>query len=166
MKTVSSPKLQRGVITIFISMIMLLLITLLITTAFTLSTTNLRAVGNVQVRDEAIAAAEKVIEDIILEDAALPAFQTPRPPVTVDVNRDGVDEYSVEIAVPVCVRATRANTLTTSSVTLPGFSAGDAWNTVWEISATATETTTGASVNVVHGVRYLMTEVEKNLVCA
>jgi len=166
MSTIALPMRQRGVITIFISMIMLLLITLLITTAFTLSTTNLRAVGNVQVRDEAIAAAQKVIEEIILEDAALPAFQTARPPVGVDVNRDGVDEYSVVVDAPICVRATRANTLTTSSVTLPGFSAGDAWNTVWEISAVATDATTGASVNVVQGVRYLMTEVEKNLVCA
>ena len=61
-----TPKNQSGVITIFISMIMLLLITLLITTAFTLSTTNLRAVGNIQARAEAISAAEKVIEEIII----------------------------------------------------------------------------------------------------
>ena len=157
---------QNGVITIFISMMMLLLITLLIVTAFTLSTTNLRAVGNLQTRQEALAAAEKIIEEVLLEDAAKPAFQNARLPRGVDVNRDGIDEYTVEIAVPICVRATRANAVTSSSVTLPGFSAGDAWNTVWEISATATELSSGARVNVVQGIRYLMTEVEKDKVCA
>ena len=165
MKTIHSTVKQRGAITIFISMIMLLLITLLIVNMFTLSTTNLRAVGNVQTRAEGQAAAEKIIEEINLEDAALAAFQTSRTE-TVDINQDGVAEFSVDVPPPVCVRATAANTTTSSSVTLPGFSAGGAWNTIWEITAVATEITTGTRVSVVHAVRYLMTDVEKNAVCA
>lgn len=165
MRMQSTPRRQRGVITIFIAMIMLILITLLVVTAFSLSTTNLRAVGNVQARDEAISAAQLVIEQIIVEDASLPAFQTARVQ-QVDINDDGTNDYTVNVPAPVCVRATRVNTLTSSSVTLPGFSAGDAWNTVWEINAIATEATTGASVSVIHAVRVLLTEVEKNAVCA
>lgn len=156
---------QRGVITIFIAMVMLLLITVLVATAFNLSTTNLRAVGNVQSRSEAIAAADLVIEQILAEDMSLPAFQSART-VYVDINDDTSNDYTVNVPAPVCVRATRVNTLTSSSVTLPGFSAGDAWNTVWEINAVATEATTGASVSVIHAVRVLLTEAEKNAVCA
>ena len=157
---------QQGVITIFVAMIMLLLITLLITTAFSISTTNLRAVGNVQSRDEAISSAQTVIEQVILEDPRLATFTSTRPEIrAVDFDGDTVDDYLVEIQVPVCVRATRATTTTASSVTLPGFSAGGAWNTVWEINAIATDAATGARVSVIHGVRYLMSNVDKNARC-
>ncbi len=166
MKHLRTSGRQQGLVTIAIAVIMLLLITLMVTTAFSLSTTNLRAVGNVQARQEAIASAHQVIEQVILEDAALTSFTSSKPTTTlVDINNDGTNDYSVVIQVPVCVRATRANVVTSSSVTLPGFSAGDAWNTIWEITAVSTEATTGASVTVVHGVRYLMTEVEKDDVC-
>ena len=158
---------QQGLVTIAIAVIMLLLITLMVTTSFSLSTTNLRAVGNVQARQEAIAAAHQVIERVILEDPRQASFTTSRPSTSlVDINNDGADDYSVVIQVPICVRATSAFTETSSSVTLPGFSAGDAWNTVWEITAVATEESTGASVTVVHGIRYLMTASEKDAVCA
>ena len=156
---------QRGVITIFIAMVMLLLVTLLVTTAFSLSTTNLRAVGNVQARDESISAAQVVIERIVAEEASLPAFQTARTE-QVDINDDGTDDYTVTVPPPVCVQATMVNALTSSSVTLQGFSAGDAWNTIWEINAVATEATTGASVSVIHAIRVLLTDAEKNAVCA
>ncbi len=167
MNRVGQLKRQQGLITIGVAMIMLLLITLMVITAVSLSTTNLRAVGNVQARNEAIAAANQVIEEIVeTEDAALPAFTDTKPiDFFVDINDDLTNDYTVNVRVPVCVRATRANTVTTSSVTLPGFSAGDAWNTVWEITAVATQESSGTSVTVVHGVRYLMTEVQKNLVC-
>ncbi|MDG1389364.1 MAG: hypothetical protein P8L70_10810 [Halioglobus sp.] len=165
MRNFSVSQRQRGVITIFISMIMLLLITLLIATAFRLSTTNLRAVGNVQTRSEAISAAENVIEQILVEDAGLSAFQTARTE-NVDINQDTVDDYLVTVPAPLCVRATRANVTTASSVTLPGFSASGAWNTVWEITAIATDVASGTSVSVVHAIRFLLTDTEKNAVCA
>lgn len=165
MTNVSTVRRQSGVITIFISMIMLLLITILVATAFRLSTTNLRAVGNVQTRSEAIAAAEKVIEQILVEDAGLSAFQAARTE-NVDINQDSVNDYLVAVPAPVCVRATRANVTTSSSVTLPGFSATGAWNTVWEITAIATDVASGTSVSVVHAIRFLLTDTEKNAVCA
>ena len=65
MKKIATLQRQHGIVTIFVSMILLLLITLMVITAYSLSTTNLRAVGNVQARDEAIAAANSIIEKTI-----------------------------------------------------------------------------------------------------
>lgn len=154
---------ESGVITIFVAMIMLLLVTLLITTAFSLSTTNLRAVGNVQARDEAIAAAETAIEQVIVLNTSTAAFAAART-YTIDMNRGG-NVYTVEVPAPVCVRAEQVNISSTSSVTLPGFSAGDAWNTIWEINAIATQPASGVRVSVVHGIKVLLTTTEKNAVC-
>jgi hypothetical protein len=134
---------QRGVITIFISMVMLTLITVMVITAYSLSTTNLRAVGNDP------------------NEAGLIDFP-------VRVNNDNISpeyEYLVDVAVPRCVRAYRANSLTVSSVTKPGMSASGAFNTIWELDAIATEAASGANVRVIHGVRILMDEVRKNQLC-
>ncbi|MEP6389102.1 MAG: hypothetical protein ABJ056_04175 [Halioglobus sp.] len=142
---------------------MLLLITLLITTAFSLSTTNLRAVGNVQSRDEAIAAADTAIEQVIVLNTSTAAFAAART-YTIDMNLGG-NIYNVEVPAPVCVRTEQVNIESTSSVTLPGFSAGDAWNTIWEINAIATQPATGVRVSVVQGIKVLLTTVEMNAVC-
>jgi len=166
MITVSTLHTQRGAITIFICMMMLLFITLMVTTAFSISKVNLQSVGNVQVRDEAISAAQTVIEQVV----GSPFTDDPPAAVLVDfpvdMNGDGVDDYLVNLVEPACVRATRANSATASSVTLPGMTSTDAWNTVWELDATATETASGASVRVRQGVRKLLSEAEKDLVCS
>jgi Tfp pilus assembly protein PilX len=153
---------QSGVITIFIAMIMLILITLLVVAAFSISTTNLRAVGNVQARDEAIAAAQNVIEQIMGEDIVL---SNARINDEVDINGDGVFDYLVNVPEPVCVRATQVSSLASSSVTLPGFSAVGAWNTVWEINAVATAVETGVRVSIVQAVRVLLDQTQKDLSC-
>ena len=64
MNRIALPRAQRGV-TLIIGLIMLVLITLMVTTAFMLSNTNLKAVGNMQFRDEAIAAANVATEDVL-----------------------------------------------------------------------------------------------------
>jgi Tfp pilus assembly protein PilX len=164
----TSPKMmqkQTGVITIFITMMMLLLVTVLVVTAYSLSTMNLRAVGNVQAREEAIAASNLAIETIV--DGG--ALFTDSPAATrsnIDINNDGTDDFVVDIAVPRCVRATRASSTTASSVTLPGMSSNSSWNTVWELDATATEATSGAEVRIQHGIRVLLSESRKNAVCS
>lgn len=162
MKIVRGPSRQQGVATIFVAMILLILITLLVTTAYSISTTNLKAAGNAQVRREAIAAANKQIWLV-----AGQTFWNPDDPRQgyIDINNDGIDEYDVLVAAPTCVRATEAKINTKSSVTLPGFSAVDAWNTIWELDATATEIASGTRVRVRHGVRVLMTEADKKLYC-
>jgi len=55
---------QRGA-TLVIGLIMLVLITLMMTSAFMLSSGNLRAVGNMQFRSEAMAAANLAIEQVL-----------------------------------------------------------------------------------------------------
>ena len=86
----SLPARQRGAVTIFLSLLMLLLITVLVTTAFTMSTTGLRSVGNMQARNEAIAAAQLVIET----ELGGPFYTTPAAlsGQTVDINNDGTTD--------------------------------------------------------------------------
>ncbi len=54
---------QQGA-ALLIGMIMLLLITLTVTAAFNLSSSNLKSVGNLQTRNEAVAAANRAIEEV------------------------------------------------------------------------------------------------------
>jgi hypothetical protein len=155
---------QQGAATIFVAMTLLILITLLVTTAYSISTINLKAVGNAQVRSEAIAAANKTLW-LVSAETFWNITPWPAEPDSIDINNDGVPEYDVLVVEPTCVRATKAAIASTSSVTLPGFSAVDAWNTIWELDATATEASSGTRVRVRHGVRVLMTEADKKLYC-
>jgi hypothetical protein len=157
---------QRGAITIFLSMMMLIFMTLMVITAYSLSSVSLQSVGNTQVRQEAVAAAQSILELVV----ASPFINDPANAVLVgegvDINGDDVDDYFVDLAEPVCVRYTRANSAVGASVTLPGMSAVDAWNTVWDLDATATDPVTGASVRVRQGVVKLLTDDQKNLLCS
>jgi type II secretory pathway component PulK len=97
---------QRGA-TLVVGLIMLVLITLMVTTAFMLSTGNLKSVGNMQFRGEALAAANRVIEQVLASpftDDPADAAQE----IEVDIDKDGKFDYTVVIAEPVCVRATIA----------------------------------------------------------
>ena len=154
---------QRGVVTIFVSMILLVLITLLVTTAYSLSTMNLRAVGNVQARKEATAAANAVIESTI--SLSFWEIATAQKGKIVDLNMDGVTDYLVDLEIPRCVRATKVASTTSASVTLPGMTSSTAWNTVWELDATATEATTGTRVRVLQGVRTILSTTFKEALC-
>jgi hypothetical protein len=161
--TVAGRRAQRGAIALFLSLIMLVMITGLVMTAFTMSTTGLRAVGNMQVRNEAVAAAQAVIE----AELSGPFYTTPvaLPDQPVDIDNDGTDDYEVDLAEPVCVLARQASEVLVSSVTLPGMSTASFWHTTWEFMATVTDPRSGASVTLVQGVRALLTEAEKNLSC-
>jgi Tfp pilus assembly protein PilX len=162
MQNQTTLRAQSGVVTIFVSMVLLVLITLLVITAHSLSTTNLRAVGNVQAREEAIAAANDIIERTIALD-----FWTITTASTdfVDINADGVDDYRVDLAIPRCVRATQIAGTAHASVTLPGMSAIDAWNTTWELEATVSEASTGARAQVLQGVRTILRTSLKDALC-
>lgn len=162
-RATASRSAQRGAITLFLSLIMLLLITVMVTTAFMMSTTGLRAVGNMQLRNEALAAAQAVIETQL----SAPFFTTPTALAdqTVDIDEDGDTDYEVDLAEPVCVRAAQASVTTVSSVTLPGMTTATAWHTTWEFIATVTEPRSGASVIVVQGVRALLSNSEKTTSC-
>jgi Tfp pilus assembly protein PilX len=127
---------QSGV-ALVVGLIMLGLITVVITTAFHLSTTNLRAVGNMQSKDESLAAANDAIERVIASDfqntSAAPA------PQKVDMDHNGSADYTATFAVPSCRSAVAVG--------------ADAYNTLWEINATVTDNKSGASINVKQGLR-------------
>jgi len=149
---------------LIIGMVLLVMVTLVVLSAFSMSSTNLKTVGNLQARDEAYAAASRAIEQVISS-----AFTTS--PVAqsfnVDLNNDGVTDYTVAVAAPVCVQATQeagGGTGFGSSAPL-GFSNPLNFQTVWNIEATVNDTATGASVRVHQGVRVLLSQVEKELVC-
>jgi hypothetical protein len=148
-----------------VGLIMLVLITLIVTTAFTLSTTNLKSVGNMQLRDEAIAAANVAVEQIVGVDFVLTPTAVPQP-VYVDIRTGEIsnvdpNDRSVYLVTfptaPVCVRASLATKTSRSSVTLPTtLSSSSQWNTVWDFDALSTNTASGASVHVRQGVRVLL----------
>lgn len=158
---------QRG-ITMIVTLIMVVLLTLLVITAYNLSSSNLKSVGNMQQRTESIAAANAAIEGQVATSFATSANLATFPKtVSIDIDANGDDDYRVVIARPVCVRATQAISDVHSSVTLgPGMSSSPFFNTIWDFDATVTELHgSGASVRLREGVRVLLSEADKNVVC-
>ena len=160
---------QRGA-TLVIGMIMLILVTLFVLAAINMSTTNLQVMGNEQARNEAIAAAQQVVEQISSRDFTTnPVAVT----ATVDVAGNGSTGYSVAVAPPQCLNsvpikltelsATNPNDIpcygsaASSAAGLPaGSGTGNSYcsGTQWDISATATDPTnnTGTTVTLHQGI--------------
>lgn len=161
MKSFASLGRQRGA-TLVMGLIMLTVITLMVISAFTLSSTNLKSVGNMQFRNDAIAAANKAIEQVVGS-----AFTTTKTiqEINVDLNNDGAVDYVVTIGIPVCVRASVGGGPVKSSITLPNMSSTGFWNTVWDIEATVTDVVSRASVKVHTAVRQLRTDMQKATEC-
>ena len=167
MNSAAFPHAQRGA-TLVVGLIMLVLITLMVTSAFMLSSINLKSVGNMQFRDEAVAAANKAIEQVLGSPfTAAPTEEE----INVDIDNDGNIDYVVAIDTPTCIRASQVG----GSAVLPGTgssvtlglppSAPPSFNTVWDIDATVTSVGTEAFVRVRQGVRVLLSQVQKNSVC-
>lgn len=149
---------QRGA-TLIVGLIMLVLITLVVSSAFMLSTTNLKAVGNMQHREEAIAAANAAIEGVISSDDIFfaPAAQTV-----------AVGDYTVNVAAPECLYAADVAVATSNDANpnvhsedasgkgtggVPGF-----LDTYWDIAATVQDGVTGARVTTHQGVKITLPE--------
>lgn len=153
---------QRGA-TLVIGLIMMVLITLVVVSAFTLSSSNLKSVRNVQVRDEAVAAANQAVERLISSPFTNSLGSLT---YTVDIDKDGVNDYTVAVTTPVCAQAKAATEAYPSDVELPvSMSTGRTWNTDWDIDATVTDTASGAAVRVRQGVRVLLSQVQKDSAC-
>jgi hypothetical protein len=164
---------QQGV-TLIIGMIMLILITLMVTTTFNLSSTNLKSVGNMQSRNESIAAANKAIEEVIgSRDGFRTGFSVvpSARDIKYDINNDGVDDYLVAVAAPVCIQSTEVAGSSSegacTSATLEGFSGCGTTNysTLWDIDATVTDAASGATVRVRQGMRVELTGDKKLNLC-
>jgi hypothetical protein len=114
-----------------------------------------------QFRDEAIAAANAAIEQIISSDfTTLPVSST----ILVDIDQDGSDDYSVAVQTPVCVQAVpiSGGVANLSGVT-SGVPSSTDYNSVWDIEARVNSTTTGAAVIIRQGVRKRLTEPQFNI---
>jgi len=146
---------QRGA-TLIVGLIMLVLITLVVSSAFMLSTTNLKSVANMQYRDEAIGAANAAIEQVISSDAI---FFAPAAQAIV------VGDYSVNVAAPVCLYAKEVATSSSNDANpnlhiegggggggggggVPGF-----LDTYWDIAATVDDPLSEARVVTHQGIK-------------
>jgi Tfp pilus assembly protein PilX len=157
---------EQGV-ALVVGLIMLVLITVMLLAALNIGTANFRAVSNMQFREEAISAANRAIEQVISSNfTAVPTAEE----IVVDVDNDGDNDYTVAIALPVCVSVAEAFFADPSSLSLPPtMTLASQWNTVWDIQATVMTgdglNVGGSSVVVRAGVRTLLSEAQKNIVC-
>ena len=148
---------QNGA-TLVVGLIMLVMITLLMVSAFTLSGDNLKAVGNMQYRNEVIAAANMAIEQTInLNYAAIDPANYPTT-VDIDIDQDNTVDYTVSIPAPVCIsgKPASADLLTLSGVNANIQNSND-FLTLWEIRADATSASSGASVIARQGINKRLT---------
>ena len=141
--------------TLVVGLIMLMSITLLMVSAFSLSGGNLKAVGNMQFRNEAIAAANMAIEQTInLNFAAINPSNYPET-IEIDIDQDNSIDYLVTIKAPQCIRSGLAPTSTQdedSSGVNSNLSNIVNYTTLWEIEVTAQNQATGAMVTAKQGI--------------
>jgi Tfp pilus assembly protein PilX len=162
--TVATRRIERGA-ALVVSLIMLVLVTLLVITALNLGSSNFRAVSNTQFRDEAIAAADLAVQQVISSDfTTVPTEEQ----VNVDLDDDGTVDYVVEVAEPQCIFASIAEETDPNGFRMP-VQAGVAstWNTVWEIDASVApaNNTSEAAVRIRSGVRVLLDQNQVSDVC-
>jgi Tfp pilus assembly protein PilX len=164
MKPMTTLRRQRGA-TLIVGLIMLVLITLVVSTAFMLSTTNLKSVGNMQYREEALAAANAAIEEVISSDAIFFRVAAGTAPAVQFV---GVGDYAVDVNKPVCLYATPVATNSSNDANpnvhsegstggavsgIPGF-----LDTYWDIAATVNDGMSGTRVETHQGVKITLPE--------
>ena len=158
---IKDPRSQSGA-TLIVGLIMLVLITVIVLSAFTFSSSNLKSVGNMQMREEALAAANLATEQVI----ASPFTDAPtRQEINVDINKDGINDYVVVVEAPTCIKALIASSPGNTQIGFNTGGGGSTWNTEWDINSQVTNTASGASVQIRQGVRARLSEVQKNLVC-
>lgn len=165
---------QRGA-TLIVSLIMLMLITLLAISSFTLGKGNLQIVGNMQQRQQALAAAQAAVATVIssIRFTTSPTNAIPVPcqgnnTTCVDVNGDGVTDVNVAVTVacdsiqPIPVTAldfTNPNDAgcllgASQDTGVAGASNNNSMcsNSVWDVQASATDAVSGANSVIDQGV--------------
>jgi Tfp pilus assembly protein PilX len=123
------PNRERGV-TLLVTLVMLVMLTLFALSAMNTSVTNLRMVGNMQIRSEAMNATNATLEQAIstTQFSVTPtdAIQDPcngvQNTVCTDLNGDGVPDLTTTLTpIPACVqaRAIKVQELVINSPTAP-----------------------------------------------
>lgn len=144
-------KRQRGS-TLLVALIMLVLLTLIALSAIKSTTSSIQVVGNAQFREEAKAAAQTAIENVM----STGGFKTTPPAAqNIDVNQDGTADYTVTFApAPSCLsaKAVAAGDANVPAVCASSIGAICFWTT-WDIRAVVSDAQTGASVVLHQGVK-------------
>lgn len=139
---------QRGA-TLIISLILLVVVLLFGISAISSGIMNLRIARNIQVTAEAQNAAQRVIDDKLSSLTTFTSPGTAGSTTTVDAT-GATNTYSVVFTQPACYSLRPA----------PGYSysiAGQApKDTTWRLFSTATDTSTGASIQIRQGVKIRM----------
>ncbi len=160
---------------LIVSIVFLLLLSTLALTGLRASTTNVQITGNMQARQETIAAAQMLIEQTVSTDefAKNPQGVYTAARVVTDFNGDGEPDATAVLAqAPICLRARSvalidldpsnpidAPCFASAGLTNPGLGpAGGApagslcADTEWQLIARATDTRTGATATLTQGV--------------
>ncbi|MDM9653338.1 hypothetical protein QU755_18195 [Pseudomonas wenzhouensis] len=167
----ASPRRRQQGAALIVGLIMLLLLTLMVGSAFTLSGTNLKSVGNMQLRAEAIAAANTAIEQKI--GSNLKVAQTVES-FDIDIDHDGNIDYVVTVT-PSCLSDSQASYASASGLSgeetkdysgagAPTASTG--FNVILDLKADVVDAASGAAVTVRTGVRVLLNEAQRAAVCS
>jgi hypothetical protein len=180
---------QEGA-TLVIALIMLAVMVLLAVSTLSTTNMNLKVVGNMQWRSEALNAAQQAIETVIStplfianpEDSVLNPCGAANTLCT-DLNGDGTPEYITRlIPVPSCVsvKAIKESELNLSSAEdlscsagqarrsgIGGVASGDSLcaDTTWDITAETSSTFSGTKVTVTQGVAVRVSAVEAEALC-
>jgi hypothetical protein len=149
---------KQGGSTLLVALIMLVLLTLIAGSAKESTTASLQMVGYAQFHEEATAAGQQAIENVISSTT----FTTSVPAVqNIDVNNDGVADYKVTFSPPVCIKSAPVDTSTEANLPKECYGSGGpyCYRTYWDVSAVVTDKdtgTTGANVTIHQGVKVLV----------
>jgi type II secretory pathway pseudopilin PulG len=150
---------QRGA-TLIMSLVMIVLLSLIVISAFNLSTSNLKSVGNMQSREESLAAANSAIEQTVSGNFYNASTNQT---INIDIDKDGTNDYAVTVYPPTCIGTVLAEEGAPSDPDLP--SSDGWWFVDWDIKATVTDSVSGASLAVRTGVRAFMSDYDKTAKC-
>ena len=160
---------ERGIVLI-VSLIMLMVVTLIAVSASDLVRNNLKVVRNTESREMARYGARAAIEE------ALSSLRFTQSPASVfvsscqrsnrkcyDFNEDGRDDVLVDVAPPRCIMVRPIKNAELDAINVPAQAScflpqavySLCVDAVWEITATATATASGAAISVRQGVAIL-----------
>lgn len=139
----TSPRNQTGV-ALIVALLMLAVLALLGVTAVNNSTVNLRVTYNMQAYQDAEAAAQDAIEQVI---GSIASFNTP---TDQTITIDWIDGVTVAVDAPICLGAQPAEGYSASFALAPE-------DTEWDVRAAATDAVTGAAATITQGVAITLT---------
>jgi Tfp pilus assembly protein PilX len=178
---------RQGGTTLVIALIMLAVISLLAVSSLDATNMNLKIVGNMQARGEALHAAQQAIETVISTPRfiANPEDAVPDPcgaanTLCTDLDGDGAPEYITRLVpAPSCVsvRVIKASELNLASAEDLGCAAGQAQQpgaassdslcarTAWDITAETRSTFSRTKVTVTQGVAVRVSALDAEAIC-